>query len=69
MGEVVRNYLKCGDLKEGFARIKCPSCQHELLLAFSCKGRWLCPSCQQKRVLFFREHLENNVLYPVPHCQ
>lgn len=29
----------------------------------------LCPSCQQKRVILFGEHLENNVLYPVPHRQ
>jgi hypothetical protein len=69
IGEVVRNYLACGDLKEGFARIKCPTCQHELFLAFSCKSRYLCPSCQQKRVILFGEHLENNVLFPVPHRQ
>ena len=38
--EVVYKYLGCGDLRKGFARIKCKSCHHEILLAFSCKGRY-----------------------------
>ena len=37
--EVIHKYLGCGDLKKGFARIKCKSCNHEVLLAFSCKAR------------------------------
>ena len=53
--EVVCKYLGCGDLKKGFARIKCKSCHHQILLAFSCKGRYFCPSCHQKRVLMFGE--------------
>lgn len=40
ISEVVHYYLKCGDLKEGFARVRCPDCKHEYLLAFSCRGRW-----------------------------
>jgi Transposase zinc-binding domain len=48
--EVVYKYLGCGDLRKGFARIKCKDCKHEVLLAFSCKGRYFCPSCHQKRV-------------------
>jgi hypothetical protein len=35
ISDVVRAYLKCGDLKEGFARVRCPDCHHEYLLAFS----------------------------------
>ncbi|MFC1831215.1 transposase zinc-binding domain-containing protein [Thermodesulfobacteriota bacterium] len=35
MNHVVQKYLECGDLHQGFARIKCPDCQHEYLLAFS----------------------------------
>jgi hypothetical protein len=29
--EVVQDYLKCGDMKEGFARVRCtnPYCRHE----------------------------------------
>ncbi|MFQ5684336.1 MAG: transposase zinc-binding domain-containing protein [Candidatus Binatia bacterium] len=37
--EVVYEYLGCGDLRNGFARIRCKECQHEVLLAFLCKGR------------------------------
>jgi hypothetical protein len=34
-------FLDCGDLRHGFARIACenPECRHEMLLAFSCRGR------------------------------
>ncbi len=67
--EVVNDYLKCGDLKEGFARVCCPDCHHEFLLAFSCRGRWFCPSCHAKKVVQFGELLRENILYPVPHRQ
>jgi len=29
IGEAVRAYLRCGDLKEGFARIRCPNCGND----------------------------------------
>jgi hypothetical protein len=67
--ESVYEYLRCGDLKEGFARVRCSDCQHEYLLSFSCKGRWFCPSCHAKKVIHFGELLKGNVLYPVPHRQ
>ncbi|MHC4139264.1 MAG: transposase zinc-binding domain-containing protein, partial [Planctomycetota bacterium] len=37
MSEVVHDYLSCGDLTNGFARVKCNDCSEEYLLAFSCK--------------------------------
>src|SRR4030042_2977270 len=49
--EVVEEYLKCGDLKEGFARVRCQDCGQTFLLAASCKGRWFCPSCHAKKVI------------------
>lgn len=67
--EVVYKYLGCGDLRKGFARIKCNDCKHEVLLAFSCKGRYFCPSCHQKRVLMFGEWITKEILYPLPHRQ
>lgn len=67
--EVVHEYLDCGDLKQGFARIRCPDCAHEYLLAFSCKGRWFCPSCHAKKVVQFGDRLGQSILYPVPHRQ
>jgi len=33
----VTAFLKCGDLQEGFARVRCPDCRHEMFVAFSCK--------------------------------
>jgi len=69
IADAVRAYLKCGDLREGFARVRCPDCHHEYLLAFSCRGRWFCPSCHAKKVVQFGELLRETVLCPVPHRQ
>ena len=30
--EVVEEYLRCGDLKEGFARVRCSDCPHTFLI-------------------------------------
>jgi NAD-dependent SIR2 family protein deacetylase len=49
------------------ARVRCDHCQHEYLLAFSCKGRWFCPSCHQKEVQLFGALLTEAILFPVPH--
>lgn len=69
ISHVVRKFLECGDLHQGFARVRCPDCHHEYLLAYSCRGRWFCPSCHAKKVVQFAAHLQENVLYPVPHRQ
>ncbi|MBI5908935.1 MAG: transposase zinc-binding domain-containing protein [Betaproteobacteria bacterium] len=66
---VIDRFLKCGDPHHGFARIYCPKCRHDYLLAFSCKARYLCPSCHQKRVLAYGDWVEENVLASVPHRQ
>ena len=50
-----KKFLKCGILDYGFARIRCPECGDEFLLAHSCKSRCLCPSCQKKRQVEFGE--------------
>ena len=34
-------FLKCGLLEHGFLRVRCESCHHEKLVAFSCKRRGL----------------------------
>ena len=65
--QVVNKFLDCGDLEQGFARVRCDHCKHEYLLAFSCKGRWFCPSCHQKKVQLFGALLTETILYPVPH--
>jgi len=54
----VLRYLDCGLFENGFARIRCPECAEEYLLAFSCKTRELCPSCggEMKVIAFINEH-------------
>jgi len=64
--ESVEAYLECGRLHGGFARLHCPKCRCEHLLAFSCRTRNFCPSCQAKRAALLSEHLEE-VLAPVAH--
>ncbi len=64
---VVDQYLECGRPEGGFARIRCPSCRGEHLLAFSCQTRNFCPSCQAKHAALFAEHLVEDVLSPVAH--
>ncbi len=40
----VAAFLKCGDLQEGFARVRCPDCKHEMFVALPRlsrpEGRW-----------------------------
>jgi hypothetical protein len=67
--DVVDEFLKCGDLEHGFARIRCPDCHEEQFVAFSCKQRGFCPSCHQKRTLNLANHLQENVYKDVPHRQ
>ena len=45
----LREFLGCGDLTRGFARFRCTDCQHEILVAFSCKGHFG-PSCCGRRM-------------------
>jgi len=60
-------YLACGRPMGGFARIRCPRCHAEHLLAFSCRTRNLCPSCQAKRSALFAAWLVEDVLLDVAH--
>jgi hypothetical protein len=61
-----RAYLRCGILAHGFARIRCDSCGHERLLAFSCKGRGVCPSCNTHRMAEVAAHLTDRVMPWLP---
>jgi len=69
VGFAVGKFLKCGDLREGFARVHCDGCGHDMFVAFSCKARCLCPSCHQKRILELGMHIVEDVCFPVPHRQ
>jgi hypothetical protein len=60
-------YLNCGILAHGAARVYCDGCKHSLLIAFSCKRRGICPSCGAKRAVKFAEHIYSEVIENVPH--
>ena len=45
-----RDFLTCGRLAHGFARLRCADCAVERLVPFSCKGRGFCPSCGGRRL-------------------
>ena len=67
--KVVDQFLACGVLEHGFARIRCDACAHEYLHAFSCKARYFCPSCHAKRLARWSLWLDETLLAPVPHRQ
>jgi hypothetical protein len=56
-------------LAHGFARVRCESCEDELLVAFSRKGRGVCPSRSAKRAHVTAVHLVERVLPHVPYRQ
>jgi hypothetical protein len=65
--EVTQRFLKCGDPRHGFARVRCDHCRHEYLLPFSCKCRGFCPSCQQRKVQTTAQFIVAQIVAPVPH--
>jgi hypothetical protein len=67
--EVVERYLDCGNPRCGLARIRCPDCQEERLLMFSCRTRGFCPSCHAKRLEEWGEWMRERLLLDVPHRQ
>ncbi len=69
IGEAVRKFLRCGDLHFGFARLRCPDCHREMMVAFSCRQRCICPSCHQKRALVLALQMAEDVCWPVPYRQ
>jgi hypothetical protein len=61
----LRAYTSCGLLARGFARVRCPDCGFERLVAFSGKAS-ICPSCTTRRMEDGADHLVRNVLPAVP---
>jgi hypothetical protein len=66
--EEVERYLGCGDLRRGFAHVRCGRCRESMVVAFSCKGRGLCPSCAARRAEDAAAH-GSEVLPAVPYRQ
>jgi len=61
-----REFLTCGVLAHGFARLRCDTCTLERLVPFSCKGRGFCPSCGGRRMTERAARLVESVLPRVP---
>jgi hypothetical protein len=61
-----REFLTCGVLAHGFARVRCERCAFEHLVPFSYKGRGFCPSCGGRRMTERAAHLVDGVIPPVP---
>ena len=53
------DYVQCGVLAHGFLRLGCDTCQHEMLLACSCKRSGFCPSCTGRRMAQTAAHLSS----------
>jgi len=60
------DFLTCGILAHGFARLRCTGCTLERLVPFSCKGRGFCPSCGGRRMTESAARLVDGVLPRVP---
>src|SRR3974377_513433 len=69
IGKVVGKFLECGDLKDGFARVRCPKCREEFFVAYSCRVRCFCRSCHEKRALEKAGGAAEQVCAQVPHRQ
>ena len=70
--KMIARFLKCGDLKEGFARVKCTQCGKELFVAYSCKQKCCRNSCHSRKnrdSLLLAYHLQENVMEEVSHRQ
>jgi hypothetical protein len=61
-----RDFLTCGVLAHGFARLRCSDCAFERLVPFSCKGRGFCPSCGGRRMTECAARLVDGILPHVP---
>jgi CubicO group peptidase (beta-lactamase class C family) len=61
-----RDFLTCGVLAHGFARLRCTDCAVERLVPFSCKGRGFCPNCGGRRMTEAAARLVDVVLPRVP---
>jgi len=65
--QTLEEYLNCGLVCHGAARLLCDTCKYSTLLSFSCKKRGVCPSCGAKRAVKFAEHVYEEILLPVEH--
>jgi hypothetical protein len=58
----LQEFLTCGLLCRGLARLRCGECRRERVVALSCKGRGFCPSCLGRRMAQGALNLLDHVL-------
>jgi len=54
-------FAKCGSMTEGFAYLRCDTCEEFQVCGFSCKRRGFCPRCASRRGASHEVHLMDNV--------
>lgn len=59
-------FLQWGILAHGFLRLRCGECEHDKLLALSCKRRGFYPSGRARRMPQTAAHLVDHVVTHVP---
>ncbi|HJN73793.1 MAG TPA: transposase [Myxococcota bacterium] len=62
----LRDYVGCGSVANGFARVRCDDCGRDHLVGFSCGGRGFCPRCNGRRMNDTAAYLADQVLVDVP---
>jgi hypothetical protein len=55
--------------RAAFVRAFCDACQHNFLIAFSCKGRGVCAACNARRMVETAAHLADHVMPRLPVSQ
>jgi|TARA_B110000037_G_scaffold223100_1_gene302106 hypothetical protein len=63
----LERFLRCGDLSQGFLRVRCEDCDHEYLVPYTCKQRGICPTCHQRRSVDLSATIATEICAPVPH--
>ena len=58
----LRDFLTCGVLERGFARVYCRTCRDDFVVGFTCRGRGVCPTCLGRRMNDTAAHLVDRVI-------
>ena len=65
----LEKFAECGVARYGVVRFRCPECDRDMFVAFSCKRRGLCPSCDAKRSAIITTQALDRLLAFVPYRQ